>query len=131
MLTEDSIQTRFCLRDTQSHTPSLHISTSRYIVLDNGLRALLISDFSGTDGRAASEDDEESEEEEEGQEEEEGSAEEGDSGEGTDEESEEGEDEQDSDFEDLDDENEGRKKKASSEKQVSKPKRCSVLAGKS
>ncbi|XP_048117608.1 nardilysin [Alosa alosa] len=85
----------------------------RYIVLGNGLRALLISDFSG---KVASEDDEESEEEEE-QEEEEGSAEEGDSGEGTDEESEEGDDEQDSDFEDLDDENDTRKKKASSEKQ--------------
>ncbi|XP_063074954.1 nardilysin [Engraulis encrasicolus] len=87
----------------------------RYIVLDNGLRALLISDFSG-DGKGASEDDEDESEEEE-QEEEEGSAEEGDSGEGTDEESENEDDEQDSDFEELDEEEDGRKKKASSEKQ--------------
>ncbi|XP_030630050.1 nardilysin [Chanos chanos] len=87
----------------------------RYIELSNGLRALLISDFSGTDAKAASEDDDDSEEEEEEAEGEE--EEEGDSGEGTDEESEEGEEEQDSDFEELDDESERKKKKGSSEKQ--------------
>uniref|UniRef100_A0A671SQI3 Nardilysin-like n=1 Tax=Sinocyclocheilus anshuiensis TaxID=1608454 RepID=A0A671SQI3_9TELE len=88
----------------------------RYIELSNGLRALLISDLSGLDGKT--EDDEDSEEEEEEEEEEgEEAEEEGDSGEGTDEESGEEGDSQDSDFEELDKDND-RKKKKGSEKQV-------------
>uniref|UniRef100_A0A8C1P962 Nardilysin a (N-arginine dibasic convertase) n=1 Tax=Cyprinus carpio TaxID=7962 RepID=A0A8C1P962_CYPCA len=85
----------------------------RYIELGNGLRALLISDLSGLDGKTEDDEDSEEEEEEEGGEEEE---EEGDSGEGTDEESEEDGDSQDSDFEELDEDND-RKKKKGSEKQ--------------
>lgn len=84
--------------------------------MSNGLRALLISDFSGTDGNANAEDNDSEEGESEGAEEEE--EEEGDSGEGTEEESEEEEEEQDSDFEELDENSEGRSKKVSSEKQV-------------
>uniref|UniRef100_A0A672PFP1 Nardilysin convertase n=1 Tax=Sinocyclocheilus grahami TaxID=75366 RepID=A0A672PFP1_SINGR len=87
----------------------------RYIELSNGLRALLISDLSGLDGKAEDEDDEDSEEEEE-EEEAVGEEEEGDSGEGTDEESLEEGDSQDSDFEELDEDND-RKKKKGSEKQ--------------
>ncbi|XP_029316726.1 nardilysin-like isoform X1 [Cottoperca gobio] len=78
----------------------------RYIVLDNGLRALLISDHSGL---AASEDEDGEEEEEEEDDDEE-------SGEEMEEESEEDDDEQGSDEED-DDDNEGRKKKGNAEKQ--------------
>uniref|UniRef100_A0A671K993 Nardilysin-like n=1 Tax=Sinocyclocheilus anshuiensis TaxID=1608454 RepID=A0A671K993_9TELE len=89
----------------------------RYIELSNGLRALLISDLSGLDGKAEDEDDEDSEEEEEEEEEAVGEEEEGDSGEGTDEESLEEGDSQDSDFEELDEDND-RKKKKGSEKQV-------------
>lgn len=94
----------------------------RYIELSNGLRALLISDFSGADGKAGSEngenkgetDDREEEEEEGG-----GGEEEGDSGEGSEEDEEENEEEeQDSDFDELDEENAGKKKRGSSEKQV-------------
>uniref|UniRef100_A0A671KD75 Nardilysin-like n=1 Tax=Sinocyclocheilus anshuiensis TaxID=1608454 RepID=A0A671KD75_9TELE len=88
----------------------------RYIELSNGLRALLISDLSGLDGKAEDEDDEDSEEEEEEEEEAVGEEEEGDSGEGTDEESLEEGDSQDSDFEELDEDND-RKKKKGSEKQ--------------
>uniref|UniRef100_A0A4W5L3Y3 Nardilysin convertase n=1 Tax=Hucho hucho TaxID=62062 RepID=A0A4W5L3Y3_9TELE len=80
----------------------------RYIELTNGLRVLLISDFTGP---ASSGDDESEEEEELGEEEEE----EEDSGEGTEEESEEEEDDKDSDFED--DEDGGKRKKGHSEKQ--------------
>uniref|UniRef100_A0A8C1MA01 Nardilysin a (N-arginine dibasic convertase) n=1 Tax=Cyprinus carpio TaxID=7962 RepID=A0A8C1MA01_CYPCA len=87
----------------------------RYIELSSGLRALLISDLSGLDGKAEDEDDEDSEEEEE-EAEAEVEEEEGDSGEGTDEECEEEGDSQDSDFEELDEDNE-RKKKKGSEKQ--------------
>uniref|UniRef100_A0A8C7I9X5 Nardilysin convertase n=1 Tax=Oncorhynchus kisutch TaxID=8019 RepID=A0A8C7I9X5_ONCKI len=79
----------------------------RYIELTNGLRVLLISDFTGP----ASSGDDESEEEEELEEEEE----EEDSGEETEEESEEEEDDKDSDFED--DEDGGKRKKGHSEKQ--------------
>ncbi|XP_056599848.1 nardilysin [Triplophysa dalaica] len=85
----------------------------RYIELSNGLRALLISDLSGLDGKAEDEEEEDSEEEEVEEEREE---EEGDSGEGTDEESEEEGDSQDSDFEELDEDND-RKKRRGSEKQ--------------
>ncbi|XP_052354860.1 nardilysin-like [Oncorhynchus keta] len=81
----------------------------RYIELTNGLRVLLISDFTGP---ASSGDDESEEEEELGEEEEE---EEEDSGEETEEESEEEEDDKDSDFED--DEDGGKRKKGHSEKQ--------------
>uniref|UniRef100_A0A8C7S791 Nardilysin a (N-arginine dibasic convertase) n=1 Tax=Oncorhynchus mykiss TaxID=8022 RepID=A0A8C7S791_ONCMY len=81
----------------------------RYIELTNGLRVMLISDFTGP---ASSGDDESEEEEEELGEEEE---EEEDSGEGTEEESEEDEDDNDSDFED--DEDGGKRKKGHSEKQ--------------
>uniref|UniRef100_A0A8C8LYJ9 Nardilysin n=2 Tax=Oncorhynchus tshawytscha TaxID=74940 RepID=A0A8C8LYJ9_ONCTS len=80
----------------------------RYIELTNGLRVLLISDFTGP---ASSGDDESEEEEELGEEEEE----EEDSGEETEEESEEEEDDKDSDFED--DEDGGKRKKGHSEKQ--------------
>lgn len=87
----------------------------RYVELSNGLRALLISDVSGLDGKAEDEEDDDSEEEEE-EEGGEGEEEEGDSGEGTDEESEEEGDSQDSDFEELDEDSD-RKKKKGSEKQ--------------
>ncbi|XP_064874931.1 nardilysin-like isoform X4 [Oncorhynchus nerka] len=80
----------------------------RHIELTNGLRVMLISDFTGL---ASSGDDESEEEEELGEEEEE----EEDSGEGTEEESEEDEDDKDSDFED--DEDGGKRKKRHSEKQ--------------
>ncbi|XP_051556043.1 nardilysin-like [Myxocyprinus asiaticus] len=83
----------------------------RFIELSNGLRALLISDLSGLDGKAEDEEDEEDSEEEEA----EGEEEEGDSGEGTDEESEEEGESQDSDFEELDEDSD--KKKKGSEKQ--------------
>ncbi|TRY81976.1 hypothetical protein DNTS_030982 [Danionella cerebrum] len=86
----------------------------RYIELSNGLKALLISDLSGLDGK---DDDDEDSEEEEAEEEAEGEEEEGDSGEGTDEESEEEGDSQDSDFEELDEEHDEKKKKGS-EKQL-------------
>uniref|UniRef100_A0A8B9L807 Nardilysin a (N-arginine dibasic convertase) n=1 Tax=Astyanax mexicanus TaxID=7994 RepID=A0A8B9L807_ASTMX len=82
----------------------------RYIELSNGLRALLISDFSN-DGKPEDEEDEDDDEEEE--EEEEGEEEEEDSGEGTEEEEEEEEEEQDSDFEELNDDMEEKKKKGS------------------
>ncbi|XP_049910364.1 nardilysin-like [Epinephelus moara] len=93
----------------------------RYIELSNGLRALLISDFSGSDGKGGSEnadgrgeadDGEDEEDEEEGEED-------GDSGEGSEEDEEENEEEeQDSDFDELDEENAGKKQKGSSEKQA-------------
>ncbi|XP_034562091.1 nardilysin b [Notolabrus celidotus] len=90
----------------------------RYIDLSNGLRALLISDFSGSDGKGG----EDKGEAEGGQEEEDGEEEgeeEGDSGEGSEEDEEEDEEEeQDSDFDELDEENGGKKKKGSSEKQA-------------
>uniref|UniRef100_A0A8C7WZN2 Nardilysin a (N-arginine dibasic convertase) n=1 Tax=Oryzias sinensis TaxID=183150 RepID=A0A8C7WZN2_9TELE len=75
----------------------------RYIVLENGLRALLISDFSGP----AEPEDEDSDKEEEGEEEEDG-----DSGDETEDESEE-EDGDQSDDEDED----GKKKRGNAEKQ--------------
>uniref|UniRef100_W5MUL2 Nardilysin a (N-arginine dibasic convertase) n=1 Tax=Lepisosteus oculatus TaxID=7918 RepID=W5MUL2_LEPOC len=88
----------------------------RYIQLDNGLKALLISDLTSVDGKASQSEDEDSEEEEsEGEEEEE--EEEDDSGEGTEEESEHDEDEKDSDFEELVEECDVKKKKCTSEKQ--------------
>ncbi|XP_045906063.1 nardilysin-like [Micropterus dolomieu] len=97
----------------------------RYIELSNGLRALLISDFSGADGKrgcANGEDEEEDGEEEEEEEEaaeEEPVEEEGDSGEGSEEDEEEAvEEEQDSDFDELDEDNAGKKKRGSSEKQA-------------
>uniref|UniRef100_A0AAY4A2R5 Nardilysin n=1 Tax=Denticeps clupeoides TaxID=299321 RepID=A0AAY4A2R5_9TELE len=89
----------------------------RYIELSNGLKALLISDFSGSPALEDDEEEEEEEEEEGSGDEEEEEEEEGDSGEGTDEETEEGEEEQDSDFEELDEDHDARKKKACSEKQ--------------
>uniref|UniRef100_A0AAQ6ALG5 Nardilysin a (N-arginine dibasic convertase) n=1 Tax=Amphiprion ocellaris TaxID=80972 RepID=A0AAQ6ALG5_AMPOC len=88
----------------------------RYIELSNGLRALLISDFSGASGTGGvdPEDQREEEEEEEVEQEEE----EEDSGEGSEEDEEdEEEEEQDSDFGELDEENTAKKKK-SSEKQA-------------
>ncbi|XP_041695822.2 nardilysin-like isoform X1 [Coregonus clupeaformis] len=85
----------------------------RYIELTNGLRVLLISDFSGADGKDASREEEEEGASGGGEEEEE----EGDSGEGTEEEDEDAEEEHDSDFEELDEEQEGKPKKGSSEKQ--------------
>ncbi|KAL1023169.1 hypothetical protein UPYG_G00037250 [Umbra pygmaea] len=84
----------------------------RYIELTNGLRALLISDFSGSDSK-----DTYRKEEEEEVASAEGPDEEGDSGEGTEEEEEDEEEEHDSDFEELDEEQERKQKSASSEKQ--------------
>ncbi|TDH08950.1 hypothetical protein EPR50_G00103490 [Perca flavescens] len=93
----------------------------RYIELSNGLRALLISDFSGADGQGDSEDGEDKADPQEG-EDEEGEAraeEEGDSGEGSDEDEEEDEEEeQDSDFDELDEDSAGRTKRGNSEKQA-------------
>lgn len=87
----------------------------RYIELSNGLRVLLIADFSRTDGKGCSENGEDKvETEEEGK-----GEEDGDSGEGSEEEEEENkEEEQDSDFDELDEDNLEKKKKGSSEKQV-------------
>lgn len=79
----------------------------RYIVLDNGLRALLISDYSGP---VASEDEDEDGEEEEDEEEDEDSE----SGDESGDESEEEEDNDDGD----EDEDEGKKKRRNAEKQV-------------
>uniref|UniRef100_A0A673XX13 Nardilysin b (N-arginine dibasic convertase) n=1 Tax=Salmo trutta TaxID=8032 RepID=A0A673XX13_SALTR len=86
----------------------------RYIELTNGLRVLLISDFSGADGKDACREEEEEDGASGGGEE---AEEEGDSGEGTEEEDEDAEEEHDSDFEELDEEQEGKQKKGSSEKQ--------------
>ncbi|KAM3870963.1 nardilysin-like [Diretmus argenteus] len=80
----------------------------RYIELNNRLRALLISDYSG----AAASGDEDSDGEDEGEEEDDD-----DSGGGTEDESEEDEEEEDSDLEDDSDENEDKKKKGNAEKQ--------------
>ncbi|XP_058887819.1 nardilysin-like isoform X2 [Acipenser ruthenus] len=88
----------------------------RYIKLDNGLQALLISDLSSTDGNPSDSEEEEGDLEEDGSGDEDAAEEDGDSGEGT-EESEHGEDEQDSDFEELEDESDLKKKKSCSEKQ--------------
>ncbi|XP_036376739.1 nardilysin b [Megalops cyprinoides] len=84
----------------------------RYIELSNGLRALLISDFSGA-GKGSPKDSDNSGEEGEEEEEDSGEEEE-DSGGGTEEES---DDEHDSDFEDLEEDDDGKKKKGCSEKQ--------------
>uniref|UniRef100_A0A671VTN7 Nardilysin b (N-arginine dibasic convertase) n=1 Tax=Sparus aurata TaxID=8175 RepID=A0A671VTN7_SPAAU len=93
-------------------------SLCRYIELSNGLRALLISDFSGADGKGGCENGEDRGEDGEQEEEEEGE-EEGDSGEGSEEDEEEDEEEeQDSDFDELDEESAGKKKRGSSEKQA-------------
>ncbi|XP_049443655.1 nardilysin-like [Epinephelus fuscoguttatus] len=90
----------------------------RYIELSNGLRALLISDFSGSDGKGGGENAEGRGEADDEEDEEEGE-EDGDSGEGSEEDEEENEEEeQDSDFDELDEENAGKKKKGSSEKQA-------------
>lgn len=82
----------------------------RYIVLDNGLQALLISDYSGP---VAPEDEESDGEEEE---------EDDESGDETEDESEEEDDDNDDDDNevdsDRDDEDEGKKRKRNSEKQV-------------
>uniref|UniRef100_A0A7N6AZ13 Nardilysin convertase n=1 Tax=Anabas testudineus TaxID=64144 RepID=A0A7N6AZ13_ANATE len=78
----------------------------------NGLRALLISDFSGTDGKGGSENGEDIQEREDEEEEEEGE-DDGDSGEGSEEDEEDNEEEeQDSDFDELDEENTAKKKRA-------------------
>uniref|UniRef100_A0A8D3DBV1 Nardilysin a (N-arginine dibasic convertase) n=1 Tax=Scophthalmus maximus TaxID=52904 RepID=A0A8D3DBV1_SCOMX len=85
-------------------------SPFRYIVLENGLRALLISDYNGP---AASEDeDSEGEDEGEGEDDDE---EEDESGDETEDESE--EDDDDDKGSDEDDDNEGKKKKGNAEKQ--------------
>ncbi|XP_061897339.1 nardilysin-like isoform X2 [Entelurus aequoreus] len=78
----------------------------RYIVLDNGLRALLISDYRGLAGS----EEEEEEEENEGDEEEEEEGEEYDSGDETEEDSDEG-------SEDEDDDGEGKKSRGHADKQ--------------
>ncbi|KAM7387815.1 hypothetical protein PAMP_024028 [Pampus punctatissimus] len=91
----------------------------RYIELSNGLRALLISDFSGTDGKADCENGETDDGANNDNEEEDDGEEEGDSGEGSEEDEEENEEEeQDSDFDELDEENVVKKKRGSSEKQA-------------
>ncbi|KAF3690508.1 Nardilysin [Channa argus] len=92
--------------------------TYRYVELSNGLRALLISDFSVGSGKECCENGEDNQERENGDEQEEGE-EEGDSGEGSEEDEEENEEEeQDSDFDELDEENTGKKKRGCSEKQA-------------
>ncbi|KAK2835068.1 hypothetical protein Q5P01_015552 [Channa striata] len=92
--------------------------TYRYIELSNGLRALLISDFSRTVGKECCENGEDNHEREDGAGEEEGE-EEGDSGEGSEEDEEENEEEEvDSDFDELDEDNVGKKKRGCSEKQA-------------
>ncbi|XP_034530735.1 nardilysin-like [Notolabrus celidotus] len=83
----------------------------RYIVLENGLRALLISDFSGP---AASEDDDSDGEEEE---EEEDDDDDDESGDETEDESDEEEDDDEQGSDGDDDDDEGNKKKRSAEKQ--------------
>ncbi|KAF1385252.1 hypothetical protein PFLUV_G00105800 [Perca fluviatilis] len=91
----------------------------RYIELSNGLRALLISDFSGADGQGDSEDGEDKADTEDREEGEAKAEEEGDSGEGSDEDEEEDEEEeQDSDFDELDEDSAGRTKRGNSEKQA-------------
>ncbi|KAK9519792.1 hypothetical protein VZT92_022498 [Zoarces viviparus] len=94
----------------------------RYVELSNGLRVLLISDFSRSDAKGGGENggDQGETEDREDEEEERGAEEEGDSGEGSEEEEEENEEEeQDSDFDELDEDNvEKKKKKGSSEKQA-------------
>ncbi|KAM7409400.1 hypothetical protein PAMA_001060 [Pampus argenteus] len=93
----------------------------RYIELSNGLRALLISDFSGTDGKADGDNGETDDggNNNNNEEEEDDGEEEGDSGEGSEEDEEENEEEeQDSDFDELDEENAVKKKRGSSEKQA-------------
>ncbi|KAL3047028.1 hypothetical protein OYC64_021285 [Pagothenia borchgrevinki] len=93
----------------------------RHIELSNGLRVLLISDFSGENGTEGSENGEVNGKIEDGEDEEEESkgVEEEDSGEGSEEDEEEDqEEEQDSDFDELDEENAGKKKKGISEKQA-------------
>uniref|UniRef100_A0A7N8Y946 Nardilysin a (N-arginine dibasic convertase) n=1 Tax=Mastacembelus armatus TaxID=205130 RepID=A0A7N8Y946_9TELE len=80
----------------------------RYIVLDNRLRALLISDYSGP----ASEDDDSGRED--GEEEEEEEEDDDESGDETEDESEEDGDDDDDDDDDEDDEKEGRKTKGNS-----------------
>ncbi|XP_054645648.1 nardilysin-like [Dunckerocampus dactyliophorus] len=83
----------------------------RYIQLSNGLRALLISDFSRTHEKAHRVDQRDAGDDEEGSE--------GDSGEGSEEDEEENtEEEQDSDFDELDEDNAVKKKRGSSEKQA-------------
>ncbi|XP_040917105.1 nardilysin isoform X2 [Toxotes jaculatrix] len=87
----------------------------RYIVLENGLRALLISDYSGpassededTDGEDEGEEEEEEEEEEEGEE----------SGDETGDESGEDDDDEKGSDDDEDDDMEGKKRKGNAEKQ--------------
>lgn len=100
------VSKRGTIKRTQSSTQShgFLLTLFRYIVLENGLRALLISDFSGP----AAPEDEDSDKEEEGEEEEDG-----DSGDETEDESEE-EDGDQSDDEDED----GKKKRGNAEKQV-------------
>uniref|UniRef100_A0A673CE63 Nardilysin-like n=1 Tax=Sphaeramia orbicularis TaxID=375764 RepID=A0A673CE63_9TELE len=89
----------------------------RYIELSNGLRVLLISDFSGSNAKGGG-DDQQDQAGAQGRDEVE-EEEEGDSGEGSEEDEEENEEEeQDSDFDELDEENAGKKKKGSSEKQA-------------
>ncbi|XP_035529569.1 nardilysin-like [Morone saxatilis] len=81
----------------------------RYVVLDNGLRALLISDYSGPSASGDEDSDEEDEGEEEEEEEEDESG--GDSEDGSE------EDDDDDYGDDEEDDNEGKKKKGNAEKQ--------------
>nr|XP_046247004.1 nardilysin b [Scatophagus argus] len=91
----------------------------RYIELSNGLRALLISDFSRADAKRDEADGEDEGGAADGEEEEEEGQAEEDSGEGSEEDVEEDKDEeQDSDFEELDEEKTGKKNSGSSEKQA-------------
>ncbi|XP_029356152.1 nardilysin b [Echeneis naucrates] len=91
----------------------------RYIELSNGLRALLISDFSRDDGKGDSESEDKGAMKDGDEEEEEEGEDEGDSGEGSDEDEEDNEEEeQDSDFDEMDEDNAAKKKRGSSEKQA-------------
>uniref|UniRef100_A0A665VF30 Nardilysin-like n=1 Tax=Echeneis naucrates TaxID=173247 RepID=A0A665VF30_ECHNA len=95
----------------------------RYIELSNGLRALLISDFSRDDGKGDSESEDKGAMKDGDEEEEEEGEDEGDSGEGSDEDEEDNEEEeQDSDFDEMDEDNAAKKKRGSSEKQVTDSK---------
>lgn len=89
---------------------SLHFTFTplRYIELDNGLQALLISDYSGP---AASEDEDEDEDGEE-------EAQDDESGDEMEEDSEEEDNDNDEKGSDYDDDDEGKKKKGNAEKQV-------------
>ncbi|XP_051930291.1 nardilysin-like isoform X1 [Hippocampus zosterae] len=95
----------------------------RYIQLSNGLRALLISDLSATDGRTeggdAGPEQDDDDDDDDAADDDSGGEDDADSGEGSEEDEEDGEEEeQDSDFAELDEDTAAKKKKKSGEKQA-------------